>query len=143
MTLTVAEFKALPRRKVGSRMQASPEAMSAKAFAELWPKLRRRPKYGNVKVERDGEKFDSKREFERHKMLEQCQRDGLISHLERQPKFDLFVEGKKICRYIGDWAYVEHGRVVVEDSKGHQTRDFKLKWKLAQALHPQITWRLS
>jgi hypothetical protein len=122
---------------------SSPEAMTAKAFAALWPKLRRRPKYGNIKVERDGEKFDSKREFERHKMLEGFQRDGLISHLERQPKFDLFVNGAKICRYVADWSYIEHGRVVVEDSKGHQTRDFKIKWKLAQALHPQIVWRLS
>jgi hypothetical protein len=141
--MTLAEFKALPRRQVGSRMQASPEALTAEAFAKLWPKLRQRPKFGNIKVERNGEKFDSKREFNRHLLLVELQRDGLIAELERQPKFDLFVNGKKVCRYIGDWSYIERGRVVVEDAKGHQTKEFKIKWKLAQALHPQITWRLS
>lgn len=119
------------------------ERMTAAAFAKLWPKIKKRPKFGNIKVERNGEKFDSKREFARHMLLLELQREGQISDLERQPKFDLFVNGKKICRYIGDWSYVEYGRVVVEDSKGHQTREFKIKWKLAQAVLPQITWRLS
>jgi hypothetical protein len=141
--MSAAEYNALPRRKVGSRMQASPEALKAEEFAKLWPKLRRRPKFGNIKVERNGEKFDSQREFRRHLVLVELQREGLITELERQPKFDLFVSGKKVCRYIGDWSYIEHGRVVVEDAKGHQTKEFKIKWKLAQALHPQITWRLS
>jgi hypothetical protein len=100
-------------------------------------------KYKNIKTTIGGEKFDSKREALRHIVLKDMEKHGEISGLKRQPRFVLGVNGQKICEYIGDWAYLEGNQYVVEDSKGVQTRDFKIKFKLAKALFPDICWRLS
>lgn len=116
-----------------------------RAFAAA--KATRRPKYGNKKCEWRGEKFDSQKELKRHLVLLDMQKRGEIFGIERQPRVALFVNGKKICDYVGDWRYQKRIKdglaLVVEDAKGFQTRDFKLKWKLCQALYPEITWRLS
>lgn len=103
----------------------------------------KRSKYGNRKVVKNGETFDSVREYERHLVLLDMQKRGEIHQLRRQPKYHLVVLGWSICTYVGDWYYRENGQVVVEDAKGYQTREFKIKWKLAQALHPSIEFRLS
>ncbi len=108
-------------------------------------------KYGNRKVVKNGETWDSVREYERHLVLLDMQKRGEIIDVERQPKFDLFVNGRKICRYVGDWSYWEADprfdhralRRVVEDSKGVQTPAFKIKWLLAKTLYPEIYWRMS
>ncbi len=116
----------------------------------------KRSKYRNRKVVKNGETFDSVREYERHLVLLDMQKKGEIFKLERQPRFPLFVGSEKICDYVGDWRYEEiierhslkfrpYGvrKQVVEDSKGFQTPEFKLKWKLCKALYPDILWRLS
>ncbi len=113
-------------------------------------------KYGNRKVEKNGEKFDSVREYERHLVLLDMQKKGEIRNLQRQPVFVLEVNGMRVCKYIGDWRYssttyhiapsgrqVECAQEVVEDAKGFQTPEFKLKWKLCKAIYPQYDWRLS
>ncbi len=119
--------------------------MSETITAAEWRarKKKKRSKYGNVKTTIGAEKFDSKREGLRYLALKQMERDGKISLLHCQRSFDLIVNGQKICRYVGDFAYVEKYKAVVEDSKGVKTRDFVIKWKLCQALYPQIVWRLS
>ncbi len=118
--------------------------------AEYRARTKKKPsKYRNVKTTIGTEKFDSKREALRHLVLKQMERDDKIHALARQPKFDLYVKDKKICRYVGDWLYRagparEHNApLVVEDAKGVQTRDFKIKWSLCKALYPDITWKLS
>lgn len=108
----------------------------------------KRSKYGNVKTTIGGEKFDSKREALRHLVLKDMEKHGEIRGLQRQPRFKLKVNGALICTYVGDWKYIDprlrlFKREVVEDSKGVQTRDFRIKWKLCQALYPEIEWRLS
>ncbi len=118
----------------------------------------KRSKYGNRKVTKNGETFDSVREYERHLVLLDMQKHEMIRNLQRQPRFTIVVNDEEICTYVGDWRYeeIEHFYVpghpqrmtamkadVVEDSKGFQTPDFKLKWKLAKALYPEIDWRLS
>lgn len=111
--------------------------------------MRRPPKYRNVPVVVDGVRFASKAEAARDAELQLLERAGRIRNIRRQPKFDLVVNGKKVCRYVGDWQYTElgeHGRQrfeVVEDRKGVLTPAFKIKWALAKALHPEIEWRLS
>lgn len=110
---------------------------------------KRRSKYGAVATVRDGIRFDSMAEERRDFALVMLERGGFISKLERQPKFPLVVNGKKIGTYIADWRYFEktspgHIHSVVEDKKGVRTPAFNLKWKLAQALYPAISeWRLS
>ncbi len=122
-----------------------------------------RSKYGNrkvTKVSRDGksETFDSQKEYLRHLVLLDMQKKGEIEGLLRQPRYRLIVNEKLICAYVGDWFYMEDKdrgqrwntgirkrtlHAVVEDAKGYQTPDFKIKWALAKALHPEIEWRLS
>jgi hypothetical protein len=105
-------------------------------------------KYRNTPVVVDGIRFASKAEAMRDAELQLLERAGKISGIRRQPRFDLCVQGRKICRYVGDWQYVEHsddGKSfrVVEDRKGVLTPAFKIKWALAKALYPDIEWRLS
>ncbi len=102
-------------------------------------------KYRSQRCEWKGEKFDSRKELERHLVLLDMQAKGEISELKRQPKYRLIVEGVKICDYIPDWDYIEtkNTQVVAEDAKGFQTPEFKLKWKLAKALFREVDWRLS
>lgn len=112
-------------------------------------------KYGNRKVVKNGEKFDSVREYERHLVLLDKEKHGEISNLKRQPKYVLEVNGERIGAYIGDWGYEEMQHKggkgwrmetivkVCEDSKGFQTPLFRFKIKLAKALYPDIDFRLS
>lgn len=108
-------------------------------------------KYGAIPTTVDGVRFASRAEAKRDAELQLLARAGEIIDIERQPKFDLFVNGRKICRYIGDWSFWEKDpkadyrclRRVVEDCKGVQTPAFKIKWALAKALYPEIEWRLS
>ena len=99
-------------------------------------------KYRNVPTVVDGIRFSSKKEANRDADLHLLQRARKISGLTRQPRFDLCVNGVKICRYVADWGYVEHttdGKSVhvVEDAKGVQTPSFKIKFALAKALWPK------
>jgi hypothetical protein len=104
-------------------------------------------KYGNVRTKIGGEVFDSKREALRHLVLKDMEKHGEIFWLARQPRFQLKVNGKKICTYVGDWEYWKRNKAgnyrIVEDSKGVQTRDFRIKFKLAQALYPEIEWKIT
>lgn len=110
---------------------------------------KKRSKYGNQAVVVDGVRFASKAEARRDGELKLLERADKIHGIRRQPKFDLYVNGRKICRYIGDWSYRDgplrehNAQLVVEDRKGHVTPAFKIKWALAKALHPEIEWRLS
>ena len=75
------------------------------------------------------------------------ERGGLVRDLERQVKYDIVVNGEKICRYIADFRYkmvADDGstKEVVEDAKGFETADFKIKKKLMKAVH-QIDLYLS
>lgn len=111
-------------------------------------------KYGNRYCIIGSERFDSEKEGRRHLVLLEMQKRGEIAGLIRQPEFRLEVNGILVCKYRGDWRYFENAKgdhpanavkrqEVIEDAKGFQTREFKLKWKLAKALHPEIEWRLS
>lgn len=104
----------------------------------LVPKVKP-PKYGNRKViEADGLTHDSRKEFRRWQELQLRERAGEISHLRRQPVFDLIVNGELVCRYVADAAYDEGGALVVEDTKSEATRKnrtYVLKKKLMRACH--------
>lgn len=90
-------------------------------------------KYGNKKTAAG---FDSKKEEKRWHELCLLQKAGLISDLEKQRRFDLIVNNKKVCVYIADFVYVENKAAVVEDVKSEFTRKnpvYRLKYKLMQA----------
>lgn len=112
----------------------------------------KRTKYGNSKIEVDGEKYDSKRERVRHLELLQRQANGEITDLKRQVKFELIPAIKKEniiqlktkvktkivtiqqpITYTCDFTYYERGEYVVEDvkiSKHMLPKEYILKKKM-------------
>jgi hypothetical protein len=95
-------------------------------------------RYLNKPVQVDGIKFASKTEARRYAQLQLLQRAGQISELRPHPKFDLVVNGHKVCTYTGDAEYIERGERVVEDTKSPRTRvnpTYRLKAKLMRACH--------
>ena len=97
-----------------------------------------RPKYGNKKVTIQGIKFDSKWEGERYLYLKSLERAGTIRDLELQVRFNLMVNDQKICAYIADFCYEREDKdgvwhYIVDDAKGVETPEFKLKNKLMKA----------
>ena len=104
-----------------------------------------RSKYGAKKTIVDGKKFDSKWEAERYGQLKAMEKAMFIRDLELQVPYDLIVNNVKICRYIADFRYKKESNhtitndeyyvEVVEDTKGFETQEFKLKKKLMKALY--------
>lgn len=96
-------------------------------------------KYGNKKVEIDGETFDSLKEARRGKELELMEQAGEIKNLRRQVNYPLIPaqrepdtigprggvkKGKLIEQgvfYVADFVYADaDGNTVVEDVKGYR-----------------------
>lgn len=98
-------------------------------------------KYKNKKVVYKDMKFDSKKEYIRYLVLEDMQRKGEISGLQRQvpfvlvPPFQLNNIKYKGIRYIADFVYKKDGKTVVEDVKGMKTDVYKIKKKLMAYTH--------
>ena len=85
-----------------------------------------------------GIKFDSKWESERYLYIKSLERAGRVRNLELQVRFALEVNGQKICTYIADFRYEKENangdwETIVEDAKGVETPEFKLKKKLMKA----------
>lgn len=98
---------------------------------------RKRNKYGNKKVKKDDIVFDSIAERDRYIYLKQKEDAGLIKDLQLQVKYLLqekfIYKGKTIreINYIADFEYIDaNGTSIVEDVKGIETAEFKLKAKL-------------
>lgn len=111
---------------------------------------------GNQKVTYKGKIFDSKKEYRRFVELELMEKAGAISNLLTQVKFELipaqyetvptgelYVRGpkkgqpktKQVCvehsvDYIADFVYIQDGKRIVEDAKGHRTEKYIIKRKL-------------
>ena len=96
-------------------------------------------KYGARKTTFMGIKFDSKWEAERWGELSAMQRAGVVKDLERQVRYNLVINDQKICAYVADFQYKlidENGfeKEIVEDAKGVETAEFKLKKKMMKAI---------
>jgi hypothetical protein len=118
---------------------ANPDATVPPEGLELLTGKRQgKNKYNAVKVDFDGMRFDSKAEMRRYGELRYMELAGQISNLEVQPVFKLHAGVK----YRADFRYQENGKTVCEDVKGVETPAFRIKWKQAQELYPDVTWRL-
>ena len=109
-----------------------------------------------IKTEVDGIMFPSKKEANRYCELKLLEKAKVITDLksekthrkdltfELQPAFVHLISGKKIraINYWGDFSYIEDGRKVVEEVKGHQTQLFKMKWKMVKYHYPGIDFRI-
>lgn len=100
--------------------------------------VRRGTKFGNIRTEVDGVGFHSKREAGRYQQLQLLIRNGEVRDLLLQVPFRIEVNGKLICTYIADFAYVELRKgiwqEVVEDVKGYRTPMYRLKKKLMKII---------
>ena len=95
-------------------------------------------KYGNKKVKFAGNLYASKLEAEVSLELADLYERGLISGFDRQKKFPLKVNGKLIKTYTIDFEvwYFDCSTNYLE-VKGFETRDWKLTWKLLEAVFDQ------
>ncbi len=106
-------------------------------------KPEKKGKYGNKIVVYKEMTFHSIRECERYKKLEWMLLAGDIFELRRQVKFPyestyshagLSITMKN--SYIADFTYWDKGgNFIVEDSKGAETKEFKLKKKIIEHLY--------
>lgn len=115
-------------------------------------------KYHAKKISVDGITFDSKKEARRYQELKLLEKAGEISDLQMQVKFVLipaqreftmetyksgpkkgcYKPGKLLereCAYYADFRYIENGKVIVEDTKGFRTPEYKIKRKLMLHVH--------
>lgn len=98
--------------------------------------LMRRPhKYGARKVHIAGEAYDSAGEAKWIAGLRLREKAGEISEVERQVKFDLEVNGLRVCSVILDASWLEDETRQYGDYKGMLTRDARLKYKLFEAIY--------
>ena len=108
-------------------------------------------KYNAQKTEIMGITFDSKLEAQRFQQLWLLEKAGEIEALVLQPEFQIFHgytnpetgEHHKSRYYIGDFQYVDKAehKVIVEDTKGMETPEFRLKWDLVKSLYPCYEFR--
>lgn len=94
------------------------------------------------KTQVDGILFDSKAEAKRYCELKWLQQSGEIQKLELQPRFEFIINGTKCGHYTADFRYIENGQSVVEEVKGREAKDFRLRWRITQAMYPQHEYRL-
>lgn len=110
-------------------------------------------RYGNVnKIQEDGHRFDSKREYLRYKDLQLLERAGEIKHIIVHPSYDIIIGGVPIMvssnqhnkwdrqlRYEADFSYwhIDRRERLIEDVKmqsGHRTGIYKIKRALMKAM---------
>lgn len=104
----------------------------SKSFKDLIKKS----KYGNKKTIVDGVVFSSKGEARRYLQLKMLEKSGHIKNLQMQIKYQITINGLKVCNYIADFVYfsVADNITIVEDFKGMRTPVYKLKKKLMKSV---------
>ena len=108
-------------------------------------------KYHAHKTEVDGIIFASRLEADRYVQLKLLETAGEITDLKLQVEFQVSQgwinpeTGEKIRSrfYVADFQYVDKAqkKIIVEDTKGMETPDFRLKWDLVKSQYPHIDFR--
>lgn len=103
----------------------------------------RRNKFNAKPTSQDGHLFASKAEAKRYGELKLLERAGQIKAITIHPAYTMIVNGEKIGRYTGDFAYFEGNKYVVEDVKSWPTKTeaYGIRVKLFKALYPDIDHR--
>lgn len=104
-------------------------------------------KYSAKKTIINGIPFDSKLEAESYKQLLLLRQAGEICDLCLQFEFQIFHgcidpdtgEKMKSSFYLADFVYLDCNKHqwMAEDTKGIETPEFKLKWKLVKQQYPE------
>lgn len=103
-------------------------------------------KYNAKKVEIDGVQFDSKKEAQLWQKLQNLQRMGVISDLQRQIRFELVPKQKdeRAVHYVADYVFKEGDKLVVADCKSAMTKKlpaYIIKRKLFKWRYPEYEFR--
>ena len=117
-----------------------------KQFGDGHKPASKRNKFNAQKIEKDGMKFDSVKEYKRYIELTAQMQRGEISELQCQIKFELApkvkIAGEKrakpALRYFADFTYLSNGVLIVEDVKSVVTRklaSFRNKKHLMKSVH--------
>lgn len=110
------------------------------AAGKLVPK--KRHKYNASPQRIDGYYFDSTAEGQRYGALKLRQVAGEIKDLQVHPRYPLELNGARVAIYEADFAYLENGRVIVEDVKGTMTEVARIKIAFFRAAYPHADFRI-
>ena len=107
------------------------------------PGLEKLSKYGARKKEYNGVVYASAFEAKYAAQLDWRKRAGDIKDWQRQITFNLVVNKTLICKYIIDFVIINNddSKEYIE-TKGFETRDWKIKRKLFKALFPQLNYKV-
>lgn len=108
-------------------------------------------KYHAKKTVVNGIMFDSRLEADRYQQLLLLEKAGEITGLMLQVEFQILKgwtnpetgERIKSRHYVADFVYHDRqtGRFVIEDTKGMETADFRLKWDYMKSEYPEYEFR--
>lgn len=108
-------------------------------------------KYNNEKTTIDGIKFASRLEAERFQQLRLLEKAEEIEALQLQVEFQILTgwtnpdtgERTRSKYYVADFVYYDKqsGKWIIEDTKGMETSDFKLKWDFMKTLYRDFEFR--
>jgi hypothetical protein len=116
-----------------SKGQAVVTSANKSACKDFIPPEKKRSKYNAQKRKVDNIIFDSIAEANYYGKLKGLKQSGEILHIDIHPVFTLTAS----IKYIADFMiFYKNGKIEVIDVKGMKTRDFKLKEKLFNEIHP-------
>ena len=104
-------------------------------------------KFGAKRTIVDGIQFHSKKEAQRWSDLRNLERAGMIHNLERQKPFPIVINGAPVkirsarypngraMKYVADFVYFEGDKRVIEDAKGRDTSESRIKRALIEAIY--------
>ena len=118
-------------------------SMSAKEYRQQFGK---KNKYHAQKTELNGVQFDSRKESTVYQKLQNLERSGIISELQRQIKFELIPKQKdeRPVYYVADYVFKQDGKIVVADCKSTMTKKlpaYVIKRKLFKFRYPEYEFR--
>ncbi|HQI42384.1 MAG TPA: DUF1064 domain-containing protein [Ignavibacteriaceae bacterium] len=100
-------------------------------------------KYGSRKKEYNGTVYASAFEARYAVDLDWRKKAGEIKDWRGQVTFNLIVNNILICKYIIDFVIIYNdGSKEYIETKGFETRDWKIKRKLFQALYPEKKYKV-
>lgn len=107
------------------------------------PELEKVSKYGARKKEYNGTVYASAFEARYAAQLDWRKKAGDIKDWSSQVTFHLKVNEQLICKYIIDFVIIhnDNSKEYIE-TKGFETRDWKIKRKLFKALYPQLNYKV-
>ena len=103
----------------------------------------RKNKYNARKTKYNGRYYDSALEAAYAENLDWLIKAGEIEKWEPQHKIDLRVNEVHIANYYVDFkVFYPDGHHEYHEVKGYETDVWRMKWRLAQAMHPDHTFVL-